>query len=363
MARDPLVPPDAEPWPPRVAAFDRIRNHDWARTALGPLEGWPASLRTAVGVVMQSAVPGVMHWGDGLVRLYNDAFAAVARRPNPAFGEPLAADGMPAASLVERVRGGEALEDERTALPEDGGDGRVFAASHSPLRDETGTIRGVMTFLTESVSDATRRTVQHRLRNALATVRSVARRTAETSADVANYAEHFDGRLDALARGQMLASGPGGAVLLEELVTEELLAQSAQLGEGVRVEGPPVWLAPEAAGTFGLAVHELAVNAVEHGAFDEPGASIAATWTVTEAGDVRFDWVEAGAPAPGEGKAESAFERFGFGREVIERKLPYELDAATELVRTGDGVRCRVALPARHVTVGEETALAQHAPA
>lgn len=349
MARVPLDPPDARLWPPRVVAFDRIRNYDWTRTPLGPPKGWPASLRTAVGLVMQSAVPAVMHWGDGLVRLYNDAFAAVATRPDPAFGGPLAPNGMPAAALVERVRRGEVLANERTALQEDGGDGRVFAASHSPLRDETGAIQGVMTFLTESAPETVRRMVQYRLRNALATVRSVARRTAETSAGIAAYVEHFDGRLDALARSQMLASGPDGGLLLDELVTEELLAQSAQLGESVRIEGPRVWLGIDAAGPFSLAIHELAVNAVEHGAFDEPGATIAASWVVADAGELRFDWVEAGVPTPALEPLE--FGYFGFGREVIERKLPYELDAVTELVRTGDGVRCRIVLPARHLIV------------
>src|SRR5215210_4377905 len=53
----------------------RIAEHDWAATPLGPLEGWPQSLRTAVGIVLGSRFAMWMAWGPELTFFYNDAYA------------------------------------------------------------------------------------------------------------------------------------------------------------------------------------------------------------------------------------------------------------------------------------------------
>src|SRR5688572_21226150 len=55
----------------------RIRAHDWASTPLGPIEGWPASLRVAVELMLASPVPLHVYWGHALVTLYNDAAIAL----------------------------------------------------------------------------------------------------------------------------------------------------------------------------------------------------------------------------------------------------------------------------------------------
>ena len=59
----------------------RIRAHDWASTPIGPVEAWPASLRTAVGIMLGTRHPASVAWGADLVCLCNDAFA---RRLGPA---------------------------------------------------------------------------------------------------------------------------------------------------------------------------------------------------------------------------------------------------------------------------------------
>src|SRR3712207_5418388 len=109
--------------------------------------------------------------------------------------------------------------------------------------------------------------LQHRVRNTLAVVRSIARRTGETSTTVEDYAMHLDGRLNAFARTQALVTrDPEAGVDLEYLVADELLAYHAKEADQVRISGPPIRLQPKAAETLGLAVHELATNAVKHGA-------------------------------------------------------------------------------------------------
>ena len=62
-----------------------IAAHDWSGTSLGPLESWPPSLRSAVGMVVHSAVPIVMLWGEDGVMIYNDAYSVFAGGRHPAL--------------------------------------------------------------------------------------------------------------------------------------------------------------------------------------------------------------------------------------------------------------------------------------
>src|SRR4030095_14590618 len=62
---------------------ERIRAHDWARTALGPIESWPQSLRSALSICLGSRFPIVLYWGAELTVLYNDAYAEILGRKHP----------------------------------------------------------------------------------------------------------------------------------------------------------------------------------------------------------------------------------------------------------------------------------------
>jgi PAS domain S-box-containing protein len=128
--------------------------------------------------------------------------------------------------------------------------------------------------------------LQHRVRNILAVVRSIARRTGDTSATVEDYAAHLQGRISSLARTQnVLTRTPGSGVNLEELVGDELLAHAVQEDQ-VTIGGPAVRLQGKAAETLGLALHELATNAVKYGALAVPGGGLSVTWAIEPAGDV-----------------------------------------------------------------------------
>jgi len=68
---------------------ERCRNFDWARTSLGPVDAWPTSLRTAVGLVLRSGFPSILVWGPDLVQIYNDAYSTLIGRKHPqALGMP-----------------------------------------------------------------------------------------------------------------------------------------------------------------------------------------------------------------------------------------------------------------------------------
>lgn len=189
--------------------------------------------------------------------------------------------------------------------------------------------------------------LQHRVKNILAVVRSVLTRTLESSTTLEDFSAHLAGRIGALARTQgVLARTADGAVMLDELVHEELAAHGGGDDQQVDAQGPPVLLPDRVAETLGLAMHELTTNALKYGALSLPTGMVRVNWRVHSAmGEnhgaklLRLEWQESGVPLtdlqPG---------RRGFGRELIEQGLPYELGATTTLEFLPGGVRCTIEL-------------------
>src|SRR3954470_16649710 len=67
----------------------RIRAFDWSRTPLGPIEGWPQNLRSALGICLNSNFPIALYWGGELVLLYNDEWSPIPGEKHPwALGRP-----------------------------------------------------------------------------------------------------------------------------------------------------------------------------------------------------------------------------------------------------------------------------------
>lgn len=200
--------------------------------------------------------------------------------------------------------------------------------------------------------------LRHKVRNTLSMLRAIIRRSAETSDSVETYVAHLDGRLDALARvlNALMRSKPEG-IGLHSLVADELLVHLAREGEQVTISGPNLRLRPGAAEIFAMAIHELAVNAVEHGALTKPQGRIRVSWSVSppEKPDgsqarLAFVWAESGP----ENLPETPPHR-GFGMEVLERSLRYELKADTVLKFEPHGLRCTIGLPlSPQITIVED---------
>lgn len=234
------------------------------------------------------------------------------------------------------------------------GEERWVAKRCRVLRDGAGAavrISGVIADETElrtseRRSSALTQELQHRVKNILAVVRSLSKQTLQTALTLEDYGSHFDGRLSALARVQsvIIRRGAAGADV-EELVREEFLQQATD-GEGqLEVRGPQVTLPPKVAETMGLALHELAVNAVKFGALSAKRGHVTVQWTLTEggAGRKRFlelSWIESGVPL-----VVTDPSRSGFGRQLIEQGLPYQLDAETSFRLEPGGLRCMFRLP------------------
>ena len=188
--------------------------------------------------------------------------------------------------------------------------------------------------------------LQHRTRNLLAVVQSIARQTVRSSASLGEFKEEYERRLRALGRVQgLLARNDHHSIELRELVDMELHAHGVGDTSGrISVQGPPVVLSASAAQVLALAFHELATNAVKYGALRQPAGKLSVTWQADDAGDeqiARIEWREAGI------EIHEGPKRKGYGSELIERALPYQLGARTRLELGRDGVHCEIVIPTK----------------
>lgn len=301
---------------------DVARGLAWVDAACGMPAGWPPCLTAAVEFVRAIALPAAVVWSGGHVAVANAALARTPGARGPAW---------PGGVLRAAAAG--------VARPSPPGDW-----AFTPLRDEAGRVAGLLAVADAQPVAADLAELQHQARNAIAWVRSIAKRTAATSPDLDDYVMHLDGRIDAVARARAAAALRPAGVDLAELVAAELLALAVQDVDAVSIGGPDVLIAPRSAETVALALHELATNAVKFGALSVPDGRIAVSWTVGPDGAV-VEWREAGVPGP------LALSRSGFGMEVLERTLPYEVGATTNFRFATDGACCTLVLPRNAVAL------------
>jgi two-component system, chemotaxis family, CheB/CheR fusion protein len=187
--------------------------------------------------------------------------------------------------------------------------------------------------------------LQNRSRNTMSAIRSIIRRTASTSATVDDFAQHLEARVSAYSRAQgVVMHDPNATAEISLLLSEELLAHAVHESESVRIQGSEFRLQSRAAELFGLVFNELILNSIKYGALrSADGGAVVASWTVDELEGsrwLRFRWDESrlavppGKPGPG-----------GFGTELIEKNLPYELAARSRLVHRSQGTLCEIDVP------------------
>jgi signal transduction histidine kinase/response regulator RpfG family c-di-GMP phosphodiesterase len=158
----PIDLPAAAPALPSGGAMGRlIRQKDWSATPLGPLEGWPQSLRTAVGICTESRFPMAIWWGPNAVQLYNDGYVPVLGAKHP---HSLGQSGPECWAEIWDVLGplytqvmvrGEATWSDDLLLPMDRYgyvEETYFTFSYSPISDETGGVGGLLITCAETTA-------------------------------------------------------------------------------------------------------------------------------------------------------------------------------------------------------------------
>ncbi|WP_439594341.1 HWE histidine kinase domain-containing protein [Falsiroseomonas sp.] len=244
-----------------------------------------------------------------------------------------------------------AASTENAVLRADGTE-RLLVWRNAVLRDAAGRLIAVIASgeditdrrATEERQTLLMREVDHRAKNALAVVQSILRLTrAERPRD---FATAVEGRVNALARAHTLLareSWAGGS--LRELVRTELAAYGAE--DRLRIEGPPVWLAPDAVQPLSLVLHELATNAAKYGALSAPGGRLAVDWQVEADGGLRLDWREDGAALAG------APAHRGFGSRMIAATVTGQLGGSLTMDWRPAGLHARLRIGADRVALRE----------
>jgi PAS domain S-box-containing protein len=185
--------------------------------------------------------------------------------------------------------------------------------------------------------------LNHRVKNTLATVQSIAMQSFRDTGETGGSSfTAFQNRLFALARAHdILTRDNWEGAELREIVGEVVEPYCRQSGGRCDIDGPRVRLTPSMALALSMAVHELATNAAKYGSLSVPTGHVSISWT-TMPGEPRrlaLVWQERGGPpvAPP--------TRRGFGTRLIERSLAQELAGDVSLAYVPTGVVCTIKAP------------------
>ncbi|MDP3736057.1 MAG: HWE histidine kinase domain-containing protein [Hyphomonadaceae bacterium] len=217
-----------------------------------------------------------------------------------------------------------------------------YGADGSPIR-----AMGVSLDITQRKQTEQRQRVMiaelnHRVKNTLASVQSIALQTSMTAQNPKEFVAAFDGRIQALVMAHdLLTANSWQGASLEDVVSRTLAPYAARNGVGhhVEVAGPPIRLASEAAVTLHMAFHELATNAAKYGALSAPAGSVAVAWTVDRASDpsrIEMVWTEKGGPPV------TLPTRRGFGSNLLQTGLAREFGGKVNLKFEPEGLVCEM---------------------
>jgi two-component sensor histidine kinase/CheY-like chemotaxis protein len=194
--------------------------------------------------------------------------------------------------------------------------------------------------------------LSHRVKNMLAVVNAMARQTLSSTPDPKTFVDKFLRRIEALGRTHGLLSRENwGDVQLKEICRESLEPYIMEDRTRVVFTGPPVPLKPKAALGLGMVFHELATNAIKHGALSNREGVVTVEWDFAEndAGRVKLNWGETRGPEV------TPPSRNGFGSRLIKLELTHELNGAVDLAYDKDGFRAVMSFPTQAEPASGET--------
>jgi len=185
--------------------------------------------------------------------------------------------------------------------------------------------------------------LDHRVKNVLATVSTVAARTMDGSNSIQHFVASLEGRIRSMARThELLSATQWQGISVLELVRRELAPYATRANTDI--SGPEVILKAEAGQALGMVLHELATNAAKYGALSTQNGRVSIVWQQLLKGHPRsrliLQWCEVGGPSV------MAPQNTGFGTSTIRDLIPYEFGGTVDLVFAPTGVRCRLELPA-----------------
>lgn len=185
--------------------------------------------------------------------------------------------------------------------------------------------------------------LNHRVKNTLATVQSLATQTADGTDSPVAFREAFEGRLIALSQAHdQLSRRHWGSAELRDIVVGATAPYAADTPGRVEIEGETITIKPRAALTLALVLHELTTNAAKYGALSVPDGRVTVRWQVRNSPTrplLMMEWREHGGPLV------AAPTRQGFGSRFIEGSIATELRGTVRLAFDSAGLGCTMTVP------------------
>jgi PAS domain S-box-containing protein len=254
------------------------------------------------------------------------------------------------AGIADAIERKGIFEMEHRVRRPDGSVGWTFSRA-VPILDDAGEIIewfGTATDVTERhrTEDHLRLVVNelnHRVKNSLAMTQAIAQQTFRGAEDLGQAQQRFSERIMALAQANDLLTGERGAGVSLRGAVEQAVRPHCGQEDRLVIEGPEVQLSPKTALSLSLAMHELATNALKHGAWSSATGSVKLTWRTIppESGRERIhiEWREEGGPPV------SPPSRRGFGSRLIERGLSAEMGGDVRMLFEPAGMVCTIDAP------------------
>ncbi|MFW6028344.1 MAG: sensor histidine kinase [bacterium] len=339
-----------------VNCFQDISRLKRAESDLQARESWYRELLDALPAAIYTTD------ADGKITFFNQAAVELAGT-EPQLGsdqwcvswrlyEPdgtaLPHDACPMAVALKE---GRAVRGEEAVAERPDGSRVPFIPYPTPLYDPTGALVGAVNMLVDisERKEAESRQIglvnelNHRVKNTLATVQSLAAQSMRGTALGEEVRAAFEGRLLALSRTHDQLSRAGWkATDLASILDVTLAPYRNGVGSRISLAQNPVRLPPQMALTLAMVFHELAANAAKYGALSAPEGALDVTWSVAEKDGtprLRFEWQESGGPAV------EAPRHGGFGMRLADRSVTRALKGALEIDFDRAGVRCTMDIP------------------
>lgn len=181
--------------------------------------------------------------------------------------------------------------------------------------------------------------LNHRVRNILNLIRGMVSQSRASADGITDYSQILNGRIQALARAHdQLTSKTWASVSLRTLIEIEASAFDITSESRFTITGPDRTLTPDAFTSMALVVHELVTNALKYGALSVPEGKVDVTLTVLPDQSLEVLWLESGGPEVVKPT------RTGFGSNIIQRAIPFELNGTAELYFEAAGVQVRLTM-------------------
>jgi two-component system CheB/CheR fusion protein len=304
----------------------------------------------------QDAIIG--HAFDGTITSWNSGAEAIfGYQASEAIGKPFATlipenqkDEVP--QILDKLKRGERVEHFEIDRVRKDGKKLDVSLAISPIKDSRGKMIAASTIarqFTERKAAEEHKNVlmaelDHRVKNTLMVITSLIAQTAKSAESPQQFAEIIEGRIQALSRvHNLLNQNDWDRAALRDVISGELAPYRAGKDENIVISGnEDVSLTPKATQTLAMALHELATNAAKYGALSTPAGKVTVNWNVANSRKepkLSIDWLESGGPPV------KPPTRRGFGSQLIERIVNYELQATVQRNFHAAGVRCTIEIP------------------